>query len=42
MTDTPRFDHLVRLRDRFGMAGSLVPCGVRHLVERLAIQGSLR
>jgi hypothetical protein len=36
MTDTPRFDHLVRLRDRFGMAGSLVPCGVRNLVERRA------
>ena len=36
MTDTSRFDHLIRLRERFGMAGSLVPCGVRHLVERRA------
>ena len=36
MTDTPRFDHLVRLRDRFSMAGRLAPFGVRHLVERRA------
>jgi hypothetical protein len=43
MTDTPRFDHLARFRDRFGMADRLAPLVFAiSSSDAPALQGSLR